>query len=112
MFLIEILLKNIDFSLDQKEEKRNNFTNNLSINNSNNNSNNNNNNKGIMEFNSNNIDYNSTNKVMEHDLTDNLNSLNNYDTLITDMQDITEDTAPFQERLQRLQNERSNMESM
>merc|ERR1712196_485801 len=49
--------KNIDFSLDKKEERREDFSNNFSINNSNNNIRNEN--KGIMEFNSTNIDYNS-----------------------------------------------------
>ena len=61
----------------------------------------------VMEFNSSDVNYNS-NQVLEHDLTDNLNSLDNYNTMITDI-NVTEDPAPFEDRLKRLQSDRNNM---
>ena len=61
-----------------------------------------------MEFNSSNIDY-SGNMVLEHDLTDNLNSLDNYNTMITDDINASEDPAPFEDRLKRLQSDETNM---
>jgi hypothetical protein len=98
--------KEINFTLDEGKKKEK-FSNMLP-----NNQNNNKNNikqGGVMEFNSSDRDY-SSNMVMEHDLTDNLNSLNNYDTLIIDDNNANEDSAPFESRLKQLQSERSNLE--